>query len=278
MTGYGVSGGALSIINGISSGYGAAMGINLATSAVAEYADRLSLIIDGCQASTFFLSALYTEFTREYDCPPVSVSVTSSIPQKVGLKSSSAAGNAILLAFSSLMGVDLNPFELLKMNARASKVSGVSVTGAYDDAAACLLGGIVFADNISMNLEKNVAVSEEMNVDIVIPSYGYPSSTFPIHSLSSVKSKELYDRVQRENCWYKGITENGKMVADALQISNEIADSALKSGAVAAGISGTGPAVVILVNPSFHDRFLSQFSYVPTIQTQVRNGRMMITC
>ncbi|MBN2517901.1 MAG: shikimate kinase, partial [Candidatus Altiarchaeota archaeon] len=49
---------------------------------------------------------------------------------------------------------------------------------------------------------------------------------------------------------YTAMTLNGFVYSAALGISNEAAVAAIKEGALAAGLSGTGPAVVALTRDS----------------------------
>lgn len=274
MTGYGTSGGALSIVNAVASGFGGAFGIALSTRAQVDPSYDISLTVNGTPADTGFLEALLDQFNTVGNLDGATVSVTSSIPQQVGLKSSSAAGNAILQAFANAVAVPLSPQQILVMNATASMNAGVSVTGAYDDAAACLLGGAVLTDNGTMRIVRQGPLPETLRVFIVIPpDSGSASVAFPRDRLDRDASLEVFEIAAAGDIW-RALFENGRLVADALEISNDIAESAMQAGAVTAGISGTGPAVGILVEDRDVPKFLHEFAYRPTISTRIRNWRI----
>lgn len=261
MTGYGISGGALSIVNAAATGFGAAYGISLSTKAEVRESDAVTLRINGAAANPFFAESILSRF-REYagsEFSGAEISVVSDIPQSVGLKSSSAAANAIILALADEAGVSLSQSEILRMGCIASLDAGVSITGAYDDAAACLLGGAVFTDNYGMKVLKRVSLPESLTAVIVIPSAGKVLSTsFPKERLDAVKSRSIFDSAFAGDI-YGGICENGVLVSNALGIDDAVSAIAMSCGAMAAGMSGTGPAVGILIEKSVLHEFLLAF-------------------
>jgi shikimate kinase len=91
------------------------------------------------------------------------------LPPVGGLKSSSAVVNSTIAALSSLVGVRLSPMELLRLNAESSMEAGLSITGALDDAAASLLGGLVVTDNRGMRIIRWMSVPR-MGVLVYVPS------------------------------------------------------------------------------------------------------------
>jgi len=274
MTGYGTSGGALSLVNAISSGFGGAFGIALSTRAQVIPSPDISLTINGDPADTTFLEALLDQFNAVGYLEGARVAVTSSIPEKVGLKSSSAAGNAILQGCANAVSVPLSPQQILTMNATASMNAGISITGAFDDAAACLMGGAVLTDNGTMRIIRQGPLSETLRIFIVIPPESESSSTaFPRDRLEREASLEVFEAAVTGDIW-QAMCDNGKLVADALGIPNDIAESAMQAGALSAGISGTGPAVGIVVEEAKIQKFLQTFPYTPTITTRIRNWRI----
>lgn len=261
MTGYGISGGALSIVNAVATGFGAAYGISLSTKAEVRESDAVTLRINGAAANPFFAESILSRF-RDYTGSEFSgaeISVVSDIPQSVGLKSSSAAANAIILALADEAGVSLSQSEILRMGCLASLDAGVSITGAYDDAAACLLGGAVFSDNARMTVLKRVFLPEHLTAVIVIPSAGKAlSASFPKERLDAVKSRSIFDAAYDGDI-YGAICRNGALVSEALGIEDRVSTIAMSCGAMASGMSGTGPAVGILVEKSALHEFLLAF-------------------
>ncbi|HJJ38877.1 MAG TPA: shikimate kinase [Methanocorpusculum sp.] len=281
MTGYGVSGGALSIVNAVSTGFGAAYGISLSTRATVREADAVTLRINGRTANPLFAGALFSRFSAAAndELSGADISVVSDIPQSAGLKSSSAAANAIISALADEAGVSISHLEILRIGCLASLDAGVSVTGAYDDAAACLLGGAVFTDNFRMEILKRVSLPENLAAVVVIPQSGATVSvSFPKERLDAVKSRNIFDAAYAGDI-YGAICRNGALVSEALGIKDTISVAALSCGAVAAGVSGTGPAVGIQIEKSVVSEFLSAFRpQIPDDYTiicaDIRNGML----
>ncbi len=278
MKGHGTSGGALTVINAIATGFGSAFGIGLSTSADVELLDEpdFTLTVNGQPSGTKFVEATLKEFTKAY--PEVKfkgadVSTVSTIPQSKGLKSSSAAANAILMAAANAASVSPDPLELVRMGARAGIAAGVSVTGAFDDASACMLGGLVFTNNREMTLLKHEPMPEEYAVVIHLPNGTIPSLAFPKDKFIERKADiEVAFSKAFEGDIFSAMYENGRCVGDAIGIGTKIADRALQTGAKAAGISGTGPATGILVPKESLASFLEVFNEENCIITDIRNG------
>ncbi|MBP2250722.1 shikimate kinase [Halarchaeum solikamskense] len=77
------------------------------------------------------------------------VETSSEVSMAAGLKSSSAAANATVLAALDALGVadDVPREDAALLGVRAARDVGVTVTGAYDDASASMLGGLTVTDN-----------------------------------------------------------------------------------------------------------------------------------
>ena len=82
-----------------------------------------------------------------------SISVVSGIPERQGLKSSSALVGSILLAYAAYNNIELDDSEFLKIGSEVSLETSLSATGATDDLAASIFGGLCMTDNIHKNLE-----------------------------------------------------------------------------------------------------------------------------
>lgn len=279
MKGHGVSGGALTVVNAIAAGFGAAFGIGLSTRAEYSCQDEgdVSLTINGVTTDTTFVSALLDTLRAarpNADIAGAAIATVSDIPQSMGLKSSSAAANAILLAADDALHLGLSETEILTFGARASIAAHVSVTGAFDDASACLLGGLVFTNNTKMEILKRVPMPDEYAVVIRRGTFAVPTGTFPRDRF--VQRKEQVQAAFAEALdgrVFDAMYANGRLAGEALGVGTETADRALACGAAAAGLSGTGPAVGILVQKDGLDAFLERFGAENCIITTVRNGR-----
>jgi shikimate kinase len=66
------------------------------------------------------------------------------------------------------------------------------------------------------------------------------------------------------------MTENGKLIARASGIDNSIADAAMECGALGAGISGSGPAVAIVLEPGDSEDFIKRSGLIGLVPTRTR--------
>lgn len=138
------------IINALALGYGCAFGLDLVTKVKLTVEDDLKdslLIEDGLEKRSEVVDHVLSHFGLRGV-----VEVKSEIPKGSGLGSSSAFVNALLLCIFKYLGKRLFAHEILRLNARMSRDLGISYTGAFDDASASLLGGIVLTDNTNMRL------------------------------------------------------------------------------------------------------------------------------
>src|SRR6056297_2481724 len=155
--------GAGTVLNALATGTGAAFGIDVetrATVALDPDADGVDgTIAEDPEADTALIErcvALAAE--RWGDGEGGTVRTDSDVPLAAGLKSSSAAANATVLATCDALGlavgdddsdpsVDVTRLEACRLGVRAARETGVTVTGAFDDATASMLGGVTVTDN-----------------------------------------------------------------------------------------------------------------------------------
>ncbi|MEM2054003.1 MAG: shikimate kinase, partial [Nitrososphaerota archaeon] len=107
--------GAITIVNAISIGKGAAMGIDLYTEATVEIGGRdIDVVIkENPDEDTTLAKAAVRKILKlaQMDCGAY-VEIRSNIPIGRGLKSSSAAANAIVLATARAAGLNLSDAEI----------------------------------------------------------------------------------------------------------------------------------------------------------------------
>ena len=277
--GRGVSYGALSVINAIAMGKGAGFGIDLKTEATVRLTAEPEIVveIDGHPSEDTRLARFSVEeMLRRYPESGMQgavISTTSNIPISQGLKSSSAATNAILAATADALGVSLDPLEIGRIGATVAIAAGVSITGTFDDACACMLGGLVFTDNPKRELLHRMPMPDGYKAVIHLPEYQVRKSAFPKYRMREMASEvsAAYDRALAGDV-FSAMYLNGACTCRALGIEPEVADRALACGAAAAGLSGTGPATGILVETDRLDEFLDAFGRDQVIVANVRNG------
>ena len=279
MIGKGVSYGALSVINAISTGKGAAFGIDLKTEATVQLIpeNEFSVEIGGHPSESVSLARFSVEeVLQRYPCSGMNGAVirtTSNIPISQGLKSSSSAANAIISAAAAALGVTIDPLEIGRIGATAAVKAGVSITGAFDDACACQLGGLVFTDNAKRELLLRRPMPEGYTAVIHIPPFQIRKSAFPSEKMQKMRDmvSAAYDMAV-EGDVFSAMYVNGRCTCEAIGITPETADRALSCGAAAAGLSGTGPATGILVPEGRLDEFLDRFGREDILIANIRNG------
>ncbi len=136
------------IINALATGYGCAFGLDLRLRVRVDFeVDDNVIIEDGIERKSVVLDTVLNHFGLN-----AVVEVRSEIPKGSGLGSSSAFLNALLLAIYKHLSKPLNAEDILRLNAKLSLKCGISYTGAFDDASASLLGGIVLTNNVNMQI------------------------------------------------------------------------------------------------------------------------------
>ena len=122
----------------------------------------------------------------------VNFRILSEIPQRQGMKSSSALVGSMLLAYCKFNSIELSREETLRAGSEISIDAGLSYTGATDDLAASIYGGLCICDNNSRSLERRLNVNRDPC--IIIPGEpGQGSNSFGQNDFSWLKN--VYDRM-----------------------------------------------------------------------------------
>lgn len=153
MRGFATAHGAATILNAVATWKGSAFAIGLETTAEVEL-NRSGCVkgdVPGVDTRLVerCVELVLDHFRLEYGGV---VRTSSEIPLASGLKSSSAAANAAVLATLDALGAEMDLEEAAKMGVIAAREVGVTITGALDDALASMLGGVVVTDNREMTL------------------------------------------------------------------------------------------------------------------------------
>ena len=254
--GYGraVAYGAVTIVNAIACGYGAALGVDLWTEATVELTDNPNVvegkIVNDPSESTRLIEKTVKRILRYFrleDKFGAYVETRSNIPIARGLKSSSVAANAISLATLSALDRTLDDLTVVKLGVEASIDAGVTVTGAFDDASASYFGNITVTDNLKRRILKTFK-PEIKNVLIYVPEEKYYTVDSDVSKMRVFeKEVKAIHRLALEGDYWTAMTLNGILYSSILGFDPEIAVSALENGAIAAGLSGKGPAVAAVV-------------------------------
>ena len=261
-TGQAVAHGAISILNAMSTGKGGAIGINLWTRSKVTLSQKpgdFSGIIASDPRESNKLIISVAEKTLEYygyqGKTSAEIITTSNIPIAVGLKSSSAAANATALATVAALGEEADADALVRIGIEASLESGVSFTGAFDDSFASYHGGGVITDNLHQKVEKLVNVPEAIRFFILVPprkiytSKLDPSVFAPIRGIVDL----AYRQASNGKLW-DALTLNGMAYSSLLGEDQRASFAAIAAGALGAGLTGKGPAVVAVTEEEEADR------------------------
>lgn len=265
--GIGSSRGAITILNAIPTGVGAAMGITLQTDAEIEISDgRPSISVtleENDEDDSLAKECVRLVFGHlSEDLRRVRVRTRSSIPISRGLKSSSAAANAICLATIRALGATVMDIDIVKLGVEAARRTGVTVTGAFDDATACYFGGVYVTDNSKMEILAEEKIPErDLRIILHVPDRkirkrGIRKDTFNKYLAEFKKVEKLV----LDGEYFEAMTMNGRLIARSLGIDNQVSQLALGAGAISAGISGTGPATAIVVKESNFQEVLDSVS------------------
>jgi len=263
MKGRGVSHGAATIVNAIAHGKGAAFGIDLSTTAEVNLSQGNGVEVELQDNEDPILAIrcvknVLAEYAPDEELG-ANVRTESNIPVSRGLKSSSAAANAVVLATLDALSVDLDPLTAIRIGTRSAVEAGVSVTGAFDDATASLMGGVVVTDNRSEKILRMDLLPDSMKVLIHVPEFRIRKGSLPLERIRALApvAKTAFD-LAMEGEYYWALTLNGICYSAALNLDQELAMEAMQKGAVAAGVSGTGPATVILVEEEMVEEVMGE--------------------
>jgi shikimate kinase len=249
--------GAATIINGITLGLGAAFGIALKTEAKVELTNDPAIFkvtiqgeeTENTKMAEWCVKEALRKFGKESE-HGAKITTTSDIPISRGLKSSSAAANAIVLAAYNAMGENFNDLEVINLGIDAALKAKVTLTGAFDDATATYFGNVVVTDNVNHKILVQYPIDEDYEVLIYVPAEKIRKFEVNTEKLHGIKdSIRLAHELALNGNYLEALQINGMAYGTAMGLDTSVAQKALDAGAVTAGISGTGPATVILVTP-----------------------------
>ena len=249
MKGLGTSYGAVSVRNAIPCGIGSTIGIGLRTEARIEDSDRIEVNIIDRPGMSPILAETCVSRTLERIGQSIrgySLEISSEIPPSRGLKSSSSVCNAVISAVLDAFGERMEPLDMIRLGVECAMECKVTITGAFDDACGCGLGGLVVTNNSKNELILRKEIPD-YDVVVCVPNRSIPKSKVPVERYRELSGRysEMVPRI--ENDYLDVLTENGRCVEGIIGQSSGLSEKALEAGALAAGITGTGPATAVIV-------------------------------
>ncbi len=271
-----LSPGSATIINAISTGFGSAFGIGLAIEAEAKFSSRGVNCSSDLGADPHLMNLCVEKVLDHYKIGSdldfdeiipsldfgngegIEVTTKSNLPLGSGLSSSSALSNAVVMATTALIAGEfylepLTDMEIINYGIEASLEAGVTITGAFDDATASFFGGVTVTDNG----ERNILYREklpEYDVLVFMPDKESLSGSSDVNRMKLVAPfvEMAFEKAMNKE-YFKALTLNGLLYANALGFDNNIALDALQAGALASGLSGTGSSFVAIVDENSID-------------------------
>ncbi|WP_440006615.1 shikimate kinase [Halomicrococcus sp. SG-WS-1] len=174
------------------------------------------------------------------------VRTDSEVPMAAGLKSSSAAANATVLATLDALGVadDVDREDACRVGVRAARDAGVTVTGAFDDASASMLGGVTVTDN----REDELLARDELDRDVLVwtpPERAYSADADVERCRRVAPVADLVADLALDGEFERAMTVNGFAFCAALGFPADPLVEALPDAA-GVSLSGTGPSFVAI--------------------------------
>ena len=248
--------GACSLLHAAGTGYGAAMALDLPV--IVRLLDKPSKreVHDSDGVLPALLDAwvngghpLPEGFRRE----DLHWGVKSDVPNKQGLKSSAAVCIAAIRALCAATDTSLEDEEMVALAAEAQLAAGTSLTGSIDDAWACLHPGWKLVD-VQAPISEGVLIDEpglspeDWIVLLVLRGPRAVQPTLEDFASQMTAFQEALGALQANNPLV-ALTWNGRGTVAALRDieGRKMANDSFMNSARAAGISGSGPALVIVV-------------------------------
>ncbi len=258
--------GAGTVLNALATHTGAAFGIDVETTATVVLEATADAGVDGEIAAapdgdTRLIERCVALTTDRFgNGEGGTVRTESEVPMAAGLKSSSAAANATILATLDALGVtvidptdesernhetaadEISILDACRIGVEAARDVGVTITGAFDDAAASMTGDVVVTDNDSDELL--VRSSREWEVLVWTPPERAYSADADVERCQHISEiAELVEELALDGRFGEAMTVNGLAYSAALGFSTDPAVEAMPH-TVGVSLSGTGPSVV----------------------------------
>jgi shikimate kinase len=241
--------GAGTVLNALATGVGSAFAIDAETTATVDLdpdAPGVAGEIAGVPDADTRLIERCVELVvdRFGDGEGGTVRTDSEVPMAAGLKSSSAAANATVLAALDALDADgeIDRVAATRLGVRAARDVGVTVTGAFDDASASMLGGVTVTDNAADEL----LAHESVDWDVLVwtpPEQAFSADADADACASVAPMAELVAELALDGRYGEAMTVNGLAFSAVLGFPTDPAVEAMPH-AVGVSLSGTGPSVV----------------------------------
>jgi len=258
--------GAGTVLNALATGIGSAFAIDAETTARVELDDSGTVegtIAGAPDGDTRLICRCVERVVERFgDGQGGHVRTESDVPMAAGLKSSSAAANATVLATLSALSVPVGEAtasrdageaadgadtridreEACRIGVGAARDAGVTVTGAFDDASASMLGGVTVTDNTADDL----LARDEVGWDVLVwtpPARAFSADADVARCERVAPMADLVADLALDGRYGEAMTVNGLAFSAALGFPTDPTVEAMPH-ADGVSLSGTGPSVV----------------------------------
>jgi len=254
--------GAVSIVNAIATGKGSTLGIDtfVETTLTKKEGKGIYITSENKSISSRLINKLIENMIPKkiLDNTKLELDFKSNIPTGYGLKSSSAISSAVVLSCAKAFGKTMSDDEILKLGARTSIQTKISITGAYDDACACHFGGFNVTDNSKMRLLHREIAPKDLQAIIFLPKSRKRGNLKKLKEFKDAFEKS-WQLAKNSDYWNAAIL-NGIATSSILNSEPNLIMKLMEKGALCATISGNGPSIMAITDRKNKSRVQKEFS------------------
>ena len=254
--------GAVSLVNAIATGSGAAVGIDTFVKTTLEVKAGTGIYItsDNKTISSRLINKVIQNSVpkKQLEKTRLELDFQSNIPTGYGLKSSSAISTAVSMACSKAFQRKFTDKKILKIGVESSIQTKVSLTGAYDDACACYYGGFNVTNNYKRNLVLRRPAPNNLQAIIFLPKSRKRGNLKKLKNFKPAFEK-AWELAKNGDYWNASIL-NGIATSSILNSNPELIFKLIEKGAIGATISGNGPSIMAITKKGHNSNIKKELS------------------
>ena len=254
--------GAVSLVNAIATGSGAAVGIDTFVKTTLEVKEGTGIYItsDNKTISSRLINKVIQNSVpkKQLEKTRLELDFQSNIPTGYGLKSSSAISTAVSMACSKAFQRKFTDKKILKIGVESSIQTKVSLTGAYDDACACYYGGFNVTNNYKRSLVLRRPAPNNLQAIIFLPKSRKRGNLKKLKNFKPAFEK-AWELAKNGDYWNASIL-NGIATSSILNSNPELIFKLIEKGAIGATISGNGPSIMAITKKGHSSNIKKEFS------------------
>ena len=254
--------GAVSLVNAIATGSGAAVGIDTFVKTTLEVKAGTGIYItsDNKTISSRLINKVIQNSVPKKQLEKIRLELDfqSNIPTGYGLKSSSAISTAVSMACSKAFQRKFTDKKILKIGVESSIQTKVSLTGAYDDACACYYGGFNVTNNYKRSLVLRRPAPSNLQAIIFLPKSRKRGNLKKLKNFKPAFEK-AWELAKNGDYWNASIL-NGIATSSILNSNPELIFKLIEKGAIGATVSGNGPSIMAITKKGHNSNIKKEFS------------------